>query len=82
MSNRLPFTCGTFKLSDEQMKKAHEWLEGHSKTCPYFSAQTAGWFGSPLSYVFCPHGIGEGVQVVCACGEKLDISTEDGELVA
>lgn len=77
MGTVLPFTSGTFKLDDEQMRKASEWLKIHSATCFYFGPQTAGWFGTPLAYVFRPHGCGEGVEVICNCGEKLDISTID-----
>ena len=78
MSNPLPFTSGTFKLDDDQVQKAREWLEVHSKNCAHFGPQTAGWFGSPLAYVFRPHGCGEGVEIVCNCGDKLDISNADG----
>jgi len=70
----LPYTEGKFELTQEQITKARTWLESHSKTCPHFSPQTAGWFGSPLCYVFTPCGTGVSVKVRCNCKEELDVT--------
>ncbi len=75
-SNVLPYTNGTFELSSTEIERARTWLKEHVKTCGYFSAKTALWFGSPIAYTFRPHGSGVEVEMKCNCGEKIDIADE------
>lgn len=66
----------TFEISDEQVKNIDKWLEEHSRTCPYFTANIK-FLGGPISFIFNPIGIGTIVIVKCSCGGKVDVSDYD-----
>jgi len=63
----------TFTLNDKEMDNIRKWLEEHTKNCPCFEPKTAGWFGSPIHYVFTPSSIGTGVRIKCNCGAEADV---------
>ncbi|MBI2063935.1 MAG: hypothetical protein HYT65_03015 [Candidatus Yanofskybacteria bacterium] len=70
-------TLSIFTIDEKEMEKINEWLKNHVKNCPHFAPHLAGAFGSPIHYIFTPHGIGTNVEVQCNCGERVDVTNSD-----
>lgn len=62
----------TCTFSDEQLEKIHIWQTMHDKTCPM--KYNSGAIGGRFTYSFTPTGVGVIKLVICACGEKYDVS--------
>ena len=63
----------TFTVTSKQRQQLHAWCEAHYQTCPVAPDS----FGGLLTYQFTPCGIGDGLRVVCPCGDKVDLTDVD-----
>lgn len=60
-----------FKLTDDEVRKYHDWLKEHNKKCPI---RYEGAIGGKITFSFTQTGIGCFAKVGCACGEELLLS--------
>lgn len=59
----------TFVLDDSEMKQVYEWSYNHNCT-----VTDVGAIGGRLTYQFTPTGLGDIQEVICACGEELNLT--------
>ena len=62
-----------FELTENQVEKYMDWGKKHSKTCKLPPVCC----GGTITFSFTPTGLGEGLEVKCACGEKIDLTDYD-----
>jgi hypothetical protein len=67
----------SFSLSQKEAENLRIWLERHDENCRFADRASQGAAGGRLSYTFTPTGIGCGIKVGCACGEKVDVTDYD-----
>ena len=60
-----------FELSDSQEEKLKQWKNNHQ--CKNRN-KSHGAVGGQYTYKFVPTGIGVFCEVICSCGEKINIS--------
>lgn len=62
-----------FSISNDDLKKFHEWDKNHS--CEL--KKNSGAIGGRLTYTFSPTGLGVITKVICGCGEECDLTDYD-----
>jgi len=70
-----------FELSGKELETFKKWDKEHKKTCEVIHRATTGEFmdavGYRLEFIFSPTGLGDGITVKCACGEKCNCTDID-----
>ena len=66
------------EISDEQYKKATEWLGEHSKVCDWASGDRyAGAIGGTTSWIITVTSISQLISINCTCGARMLVDGED-----
>ncbi len=66
-----------FSLTEEEMEKFRVWYANHGKTCQLTKRENQGAAGGAVTYAFTPTGLGEVCEIICACGEKINVTDYD-----
>ena len=66
----------SFVLDEGQAERYNAWNIEHKKVCKYTN-NGSGAIGGRLTFSFTPTGLGDVVEVSCACGEKINLTNYD-----
>lgn len=72
-----------FNLTTEQKNEIEAWRKSHK--CKLRTSEHGiedeiyvGAIGGAITYCFTPTGLGDCVEAVCACGEKINVTDYEG----
>ena len=68
-----------FETDDYNHEKISEWMQEHTTTCTFWQPDERGLLpqganGGALTYCFTPTSLGLAVEILCACGDKKNIT--------
>ena len=60
-----------FEMNQNEVDAYRKWRKKHDETCVDKGSRRS------LTFMFTPTGIGTGIEVLCPCGEKVDVTDID-----